>query len=145
MSAPAGNLPARSTLARSIASLRVKLPVISERPPEIAPVVTPGAEYTILSSTMAILPRSVKALPVRASHIRAPLPSICIDTDGWLRISYPWSAWVITLPVRAGVLSRLPLSAYNSIIEVFLSGLPQTNFTYCNSAGSKRLASGECR
>ena len=55
ISALAGNLPARSTLARSTASFKVKCPVISERPPEIAPVVTPGAEYTMLSSTIAIL------------------------------------------------------------------------------------------
>ena len=87
MLAPAGSLPARNTFARSIASFKVKLPVISERPPEIAPVVTPGAEYTVLSSTIAILPRSVNALPVSASQIRAPFPSICIETAGLLCIS----------------------------------------------------------
>ena len=54
MSAEAGNLPARNTLAKSTASFNVKVPEISEFPPEIGPEVTPGAEYTISSKTMAI-------------------------------------------------------------------------------------------
>ena len=44
ISAEAGNLPARKTLAKSIASFKVKFPVISERPPAMAPLDTPGAE-----------------------------------------------------------------------------------------------------
>ena len=44
ISAAAGSLPARNTLAKSMASLREKFPVISDRPPEIAPFDTPGAE-----------------------------------------------------------------------------------------------------
>ena len=44
MSAEAGSLPALSTFARSIASFNEKEPVISDLPPEIAPLLTPGAE-----------------------------------------------------------------------------------------------------
>ena len=44
ISADAGSLPARRTFARSIASLSVKFPVISDLPPDIAPLETPGAE-----------------------------------------------------------------------------------------------------
>ena len=44
ISAEAGSFPARSTLAKSMASLRVNVPVISDRPPAIAPLLTPGAE-----------------------------------------------------------------------------------------------------
>ena len=44
ISADAGNFPARSTFAKSIASFKVKFPDISERPPAIAPFDTPGAE-----------------------------------------------------------------------------------------------------
>ena len=44
ISAEAGSLPARKTFAKSIASFKVKSPVISERPPVIAPLDTPGAE-----------------------------------------------------------------------------------------------------
>ena len=54
MSAEAGNFPALKTLAKSMASFTVNEPEISEFPPEIAPLVTPGAEYTISSNTMAI-------------------------------------------------------------------------------------------
>ena len=42
--AEAGNFPALNTLAKSIASFRSKSPVISDLPPLIAPLVTPGAE-----------------------------------------------------------------------------------------------------
>ena len=52
--ADAGNLPALSTFAKSIASFKSKSPVISDLPPLIAPLVTPGAEYTISSRTIAI-------------------------------------------------------------------------------------------
>ena len=55
MSAEAGNLPALKTFAKSKASSNEKLPVISDLPPEMAPLVTPGAEYTISSRTIAIL------------------------------------------------------------------------------------------
>ena len=54
ISALAGNLPARNTLAKSVASFKVNCPEISEFPPAIGPLVMPGAEYTILSKTMAI-------------------------------------------------------------------------------------------
>ena len=65
-----------------MASFNVKFPVISERPPEMAPLDTPGAEYTISSSTMAILDASRKALPVMAYHVLAPCVFICIETAG---------------------------------------------------------------
>ena len=63
ISAEAGNLPALNTFAKSMASFSVKLPAISERPPAIAPVDTPGAEYTMLSKTIAI-----KNLSVNSRH-----------------------------------------------------------------------------
>ena len=44
ISAEAGNFPALKTLAKSMASLIVNAPEISELPPEIGPEVTPGAE-----------------------------------------------------------------------------------------------------
>ena len=44
MSAEAGNLPARNTLAKSTASFTVKFPEISVLPPEIAPLEAVGAE-----------------------------------------------------------------------------------------------------
>ena len=44
ISAAAGNLPARSTLDKSLVSSNVNVPDISERPPAIGPVETPGAE-----------------------------------------------------------------------------------------------------
>jgi len=44
ISAEAGSLPALNTLAKSMASFNVKLPEISEFPPAIGPLVTPGAE-----------------------------------------------------------------------------------------------------
>ena len=44
ISAEAGSFPALKTFAKSIPSLSVKFPVISDRPPEIAPLETPGAE-----------------------------------------------------------------------------------------------------
>ena len=69
ISAEAGNFPARKTFARSMASFRVNSPVISDRPPEIAPPGTPGAEYTMSSKTIAILLASLKALPVRFSQV----------------------------------------------------------------------------
>ena len=55
MFAEAGNFPALNTFAKSVASFKVKFPVISERPPDIAPLQTPGAEYTISSKTIAML------------------------------------------------------------------------------------------
>ena len=54
ISAEAGNLPALNTLARSMASVNLKDPEICELPPEMGPVLTPGAEYTMLSKTIAI-------------------------------------------------------------------------------------------
>ena len=87
ISAEAGNLPARSTLAKSCASNTVKLPVIWVLPPAIGPEVTLGAEYTILSSTIAIFPFSVNTFPVRFSHILAPSLFIFMDTQGWLWLS----------------------------------------------------------
>ena len=54
ISADAGNLPALNTFAKSTASFKVKEPDISELPPAMGPVVTPGAEYTISSKTIAI-------------------------------------------------------------------------------------------
>ena len=42
--AEAGSLPALNTLAKSIASFKSNSPVISDLPPLIAPLVTPGAE-----------------------------------------------------------------------------------------------------
>ena len=65
-----------------MASFKEKSPVISERPPAIAPLETPGAEYTISSKTIAILLASLKAFPVMFSHMRAPLESICMETAG---------------------------------------------------------------
>ena len=44
ISADAGNFPALRTFAKSIASAVSKDPEISELPPEIGPLVTPGAE-----------------------------------------------------------------------------------------------------
>ena len=44
MSAKAGSLPALRTFAKSVASSIVNVPDISELPPEIAPVLTPGAD-----------------------------------------------------------------------------------------------------
>ena len=44
ISADAGNLPALKTLAKSIASFKSNAPEISLFPPEIGPLVTPGAE-----------------------------------------------------------------------------------------------------
>ena len=82
ISAEAGNLPALKTLAKSTASLIVNCPEISELPPDIGPVVTPGAEYTMSSRTMAICPRELNALPVISSQIFAPLAFICMDTEG---------------------------------------------------------------
>ena len=82
MSAEAGNLPALSTFARSMASFNENEPVISDLPPDIAPLLTPGAEYTKSSKTIAILLASLNALPVKFSHIREPLESICMDTAG---------------------------------------------------------------
>ncbi len=48
----AGSAPARSTMARSLASSMVKVPVICAWPPEIFSWMT-GAEWTTPSSTMA--------------------------------------------------------------------------------------------
>src|SRR5680860_759421 len=69
ISADAGNLPARSTLAISLVSLTVKEPVISVLPPDITPL-APGAVYTLLSNTIAI--------PVSYTHLRAH------ETDSYL-------------------------------------------------------------
>ena len=44
ISAAAGNFPARHPFARAMASFQETVPVISERPPEVAQLVTPGAE-----------------------------------------------------------------------------------------------------
>ena len=55
ISADAGSLPALKTFARSIASFNEKSPVISDLPPDIGPLVTPGAEYTVSSRTIAML------------------------------------------------------------------------------------------
>ena len=52
MSAEAGNLPALKTFAKSIASFNENEPVISDLPPDIAPLLTPGAEYTKSSKTI---------------------------------------------------------------------------------------------
>jgi hypothetical protein len=52
-SADAGSLPALSTLAKSLVSVTSN--EISDLPPEIGPLDTPGAEYTISSRTIAIL------------------------------------------------------------------------------------------
>ena len=87
ISAEAGSLPARSTLAKSCASATVKLPVIWVLPPEIGPEVTVGAEYTVLSKVMAIFPLSVNTFPVRFSHSLAPSLFIFIETQGWLWLS----------------------------------------------------------
>ncbi len=55
---------------------------MDELPPAIGPVVTPGAEYTTLSKTIAILDCCVNAAPVISSQILAPLEFICIETVG---------------------------------------------------------------
>ena len=73
MSAEAGSFPARNTLAKSWPSVMLKSPVISLRPPEIGPVETPGAEYTILSSTIAMLVPLADAYPVLSVHKDLPL------------------------------------------------------------------------
>ena len=80
ISAEAGSLPALKTLAKSIASFNEKSPVISDLPPEIAPLVTPGAEYTTSSRTIAILLEFLYASPVKSSQTLDPFPFICIVT-----------------------------------------------------------------
>ncbi len=66
----------------------VKSPVISLLPPAIPPgEVTPGAEYTISSKTIAICDEFLFAFLVISSQILAPLPFICIETAALLNWS----------------------------------------------------------
>ncbi len=75
----AGNAPARSNSARSLADCTVKLPSMMPEPPRIASRIT-GALITLLSSTMA------KGLPtfsrVASAKRRAPTESNLKLTTG---------------------------------------------------------------
>ena len=67
--AGAGILPLLSTLARSLVSSAVKLPVICEIPPVISFWMV-GALYTLLSNTMAT--GRLRLLRVMRAHSREP-------------------------------------------------------------------------
>ena len=89
----------------------VKSPVIVEFPPEIGPVVTPGAEYTISSKTIAIFDCCVYAFPVKASHSFAPLGFMLMETIARPKLSNSLLALVITLPDNGGSFCAFPLIA----------------------------------
>ena len=97
-------LPDFNTLARSLASSGVKLPVICELPPSMR-VLTRGAEYTLPSSTIAIA--RPRLLPVMLAHWCEPLSLIRMLTTLPCMLSYSVEADVITSPSSTGS----PLSA----------------------------------
>ena len=133
ISADAGNLPAFKIFAKSFVSCTVKSPDILELPPAIGPVVTPGAEYTILSKTIAILDCWLNALPVKISQSLAPFAFICIETTGLFMLSKSARASVTTPPDKGATCCAFPFNAYNSVTFEFLFGLPQANFTCLKS------------
>ena len=112
----AGKEPARKAMARSVASSRVKCPVITALPPEIRSWIL-GAEYTFLSRTMAS--RLLILAPVIRSKILAPLRLNSMPTWGCWNWSNSTRALVNWLPssstcflIRNGVLVWLPVVAF---------------------------------
>src|SRR5688572_2053096 len=79
----AGKEPALRTLARSLASSGVKFPEICELPFGISPL-TDGAEYTVLSRTIAILPFGLllDASAVHFAQMRVPVAFMFMLTAG---------------------------------------------------------------
>ena len=121
-------------MAKSFVSVISKTPEISDLPPEIGPLETPGAEYTILSKTIAILLFWVYAFPVNSSQALAPCPFICIETAGFPNWSKVSLASVTTPPPIAAILSLFPFNAYSSTasmsfpsLSLMVVGFPQTN------------------
>ena len=111
----------------------------------MAPLETPGAEYTTSSNTMAILLPSRNALPVISSQIRAPFPFICMETAGAPSWSYVCAASTITLPLRGGSLDLFALTTYKSTKSVLALGIPHKNLVKRKSAGSNARTSERLR
>ena len=99
ISTSAGSAPARSTMARSLASSWVPLPVMMPRPSLILLWMT-GAEYTDSSRTMAM--RSPMCAPVMRLKSRTPSSVVEKLTMGWPMYSTIW-------PMETkGVLNHVP-------------------------------------
>ena len=100
----AGRAPARRTMARSLASSLVRLPVMMERPLAILVWIT-GAEYTAPSRTMAR--RSPMCAPVMRRKSCTPSSVVSKLTIGCPRYSTLWpmstSAIFTMLPVISGL------------------------------------------
>src|SRR5690606_37943100 len=140
--------PAFNTLAKSLVSSMVKLPVICDTPFGISPW-TVGAEYTTPSNTMAmasLLLGSAEADAVIRRHSRAPSLFIYMVTIWLFDFGSKSSlASVITLPANTGPASDpVGLTAYSSSCSGVrgFGFTPHSNFTLvgmiCCTAGSAR-------